>query len=204
MSAHLRDRLKIPPSCVDEINMLLLDPNNQAVNAFLEVVEKYGTPEEINRKAKEARRPANLMARLEEIAPSYVEDLKWLEEQRDTEAFISVADYRRRVLGDKANAMSFNEDLAVTLESMDIPEIKISTFVKYGKIDSSSLPCIRCVHISAEIIRHTTGYGLITRGCCCQPAQHGDKFNLNLFHVAVREFQRSCHSFGIDVPDEHF
>ena len=51
MGNNLRDLLRIPESCVDEINALLLDPNNQAVNAFLEVVEKYGTPEEINRKA---------------------------------------------------------------------------------------------------------------------------------------------------------
>jgi len=116
MDDNLRDLLKISPSCLDEINELLLDPNNQALNAFLEVVEKYGTPEEINRKAAEARRLPNLMARLEQVAPSYVEDLKWLMEQRDRGAFVSVADYRRNVLGDKADAMDLNADLAVTLE----------------------------------------------------------------------------------------
>ena len=116
MSDSLRDLLKIPASCVEEINALLLDPNNQAVNAFLEVVEKYGTPEEINRKAAEARQIPNLMARLKEVAPAYVEDLQWLTEQRDQGAFISMADYRRKVLGDKADTMSFNEDMAVTLE----------------------------------------------------------------------------------------
>jgi hypothetical protein len=116
MSDRLRDLLKVPASCVDEINALLLDPKNQAINGFLEVVEKYGTPEEINRQAKEARRLPNLMSRLQEVAPAYVDDLKWLEEQRDAGAFISIADYRRQVLGDQADTMTFNEDLAVTLE----------------------------------------------------------------------------------------
>jgi len=116
MSDNLRELLQIPVSCVDEINALLLDPNNQAVNAFLEVVEKYGTPEEINRKAEEARQLPNLMAHLEDVAPAYVEDLRWLTEQRDKGAFISIADYRSKVLGDKADTMSFDDELAVTLE----------------------------------------------------------------------------------------
>ncbi len=56
------------------------------------------------------------MARLEDVAPAYVEDLRWLTEQRDKGAFISIADYRSKVLGDKADTMSFNDGLAVTLE----------------------------------------------------------------------------------------
>ena len=116
MGDNVRELLKIPASAVDEINALLLDPNNQAVNAFLEVVEKYGTPAEINRKAEEARRLPNLLARLKEVAPAYIEDLEWLTAQRDQDAFISVADYRRQVLGQRADEMSFNEDFAVTLE----------------------------------------------------------------------------------------
>lgn len=116
MSDSLRNLLEIPVSCVDEINALLLDPDNRAVNAFLEIVQKYGTPEEINHKAEEARRLPNLMARLKEVAPSYVDDLNWLVEQQERNAFISVADYRRQVLGDKADEMDFNDDLAVTLE----------------------------------------------------------------------------------------
>jgi hypothetical protein len=116
MSHNLRELLEIPITCIDEINALLLNPNNQAVNAFLEVIEKYGTPEEINRKAAEARQLPSLMTRLKKVKPSYVEDMKWLEEQRDNQAFISVADYRRKVLGDRAGTMTFNEDMAVTLE----------------------------------------------------------------------------------------
>ena len=116
MSDSLRNLLEIPVSCVDEINALLLDPDTRAINAFLEVVKKYGTPEEINRKAEEARRLPNLMARLEEVSPSYVKDLEWLTKQRDRSAFISVADYRRKVLGEKADTTDWDDALAVTLE----------------------------------------------------------------------------------------
>ncbi len=116
MTADLRSLLEIPSSCIQNINDLLLDPENRAINDFLAVVAKYGTPEEINRKAAEARRLPNLMARLEEVAPHYIADLKWLEEQRDRGAFISVDAYRRQVLGDRADTMTFNDSLAVTLE----------------------------------------------------------------------------------------
>jgi len=113
---NLRNRLKIPTSCLDEINALLLDPDTRAVNDFMAVIEKYGTPEEINRKAKEARSLPNLMAQLQQVAPAYVEDLKWLEQQRDNGAFISISDYRRKILGDEACTMAVNDDIAVTLE----------------------------------------------------------------------------------------
>ncbi|MBN1178897.1 MAG: hypothetical protein JXD18_06780 [Anaerolineae bacterium] len=116
MSDDLRELLKIPAAAVDEINAFLLDPQNEAVGAFLDVVEKYGTPEEINRKAKEARQLPSLMARLREVAPAHVADLEWLAEQRDRGAFISIADYRRSVLGQKADEIDFADEFAVTLE----------------------------------------------------------------------------------------
>ncbi len=116
MTDSLRDMLSISASCVDEINELFLDPNNQAINAFMYVVEKYGTPEEINRKAAEARQLDKLMARLKDVAPAYVDDLNWLQKQREEDAFISIADYRRQVLGDAADTQRFNDAFAVTLE----------------------------------------------------------------------------------------
>jgi len=116
MSDNLRDRLKIEKEALDEINALLLDPESRVVNDFLAVVEKYGSVEEINRKAEEARQLPSLMARLEEVNPAYVADLEWLIEQRDQGAFISIADYRRKVLGDRADEMDFDERFAVTLE----------------------------------------------------------------------------------------
>jgi len=112
----LRERLKISPAQLDEINTLLLDPNTQVISDFLEVVAKYGTVEEINRKSAEARQLPNLMAQLKGTGSPYRKDVKWLIEQRDQGAFISVADYRRKVLGDRANTMTFKDDFAVTLE----------------------------------------------------------------------------------------
>jgi hypothetical protein len=112
----LREKLKISAEQLDEINALLLDPNTQVINDFLAVVAKYGTVEEINRQAAEARALPNLMARLKESGSSYFKDVEWLIEQRDKEAFISVADYRRKVLGEVADTMTFKDDFAVTLE----------------------------------------------------------------------------------------
>lgn len=114
--SDLCNRLKISNKRLDEINSFLLDPNNELINTLLEIVEKYGGPEEINRKANEARKLDNLLGRLREQNSPYVNDLEWLSEQRDKKAFISIADYRRKILGEKADGMSFNEKTAVTLE----------------------------------------------------------------------------------------
>ena len=116
MKSEFRSRLRISERAVAEINDLLLNPDAQVVNDFLAVVEKYGTPEEINQKAAEARQLDNLLARLREINSPYLADLEWLIEQRDRGAFISVADYRRKVLGDQADTTTFQDDFAVTLE----------------------------------------------------------------------------------------
>lgn len=113
---NMREMLMIDKGRVDEINAFLMDPNNKLVNDLLEIVDKYGGPEEINKKASEARKIENLMARLEKVNPDYITDLEWLIRQRDNEAFISVAEYRRKILGPRADDMEFKEDFAVTLE----------------------------------------------------------------------------------------
>lgn len=113
---NLREKLKISPIRLDEINAMLLAPDSRVINDFLAVVEKHGTVEEINEKAEEARKLPNLMARLREKNSPYVNDLEWLTGQRDKGAFISISDYRHKILGDKADTMTFNEDFAVTLE----------------------------------------------------------------------------------------
>jgi len=112
----LRERLKIGEERLEEVNAVLLNPKNEIVTQILEVVEKYGGPEEINRKAADARKFETIMARLEEMNSPYLEDVNWLMEQRDQGAFISFADYRDRVRGGKAHVMEFNEKNAVTLE----------------------------------------------------------------------------------------
>jgi len=112
----LQERLKISDAKLTEINKILLNPDMEVISDFLKVVEKYGTPEEINAKAEEAGSLDNLLAQVKEKTPDYLEDLLWLQEQRDQGKFISVEDYRKKILGDGVEGKSFADDFAVTLE----------------------------------------------------------------------------------------
>ncbi len=114
--SNLRERLKISEERLREVNDFILDPENELINSLLEVVEKYGGPEEINRKADDARKLENLLGRLKEEKSPYLADLQWLTEQRDSGAFIKLGDYRKKILGDAAEGTAFNEKNAVTLE----------------------------------------------------------------------------------------
>jgi hypothetical protein len=116
MGGTLQDRLRITEDSLQAVNALLADPTNRVVRAALDVVRKYGTPEEINRKAAAARHLPSLLDRLESVGSPYLRDLHWLTEARDRGAFISVADFRRKVLGPRADEVTFADDLAVTLE----------------------------------------------------------------------------------------
>ena len=114
--SDIRNLLKISDERLEEINVLLTDPGNELVNQLLEVIEQFGGPREINRKAQQAAKLENLIARLQDAKSPYVADLNWLIEQRDNGAFISMPDYCGRVLGDKAKAADINHKNAVTLE----------------------------------------------------------------------------------------
>lgn len=111
----LRERIKISEDRLTEVNALLTDPDNNVVGQLLEIIESYGGPEEINRKAAEAGRFENLMAGLSEIKSPYVKEIEWLTEQRDKGTFVSMGDYYDRVL-EGAEAVDINQDNAVTLE----------------------------------------------------------------------------------------
>jgi len=112
----IRSRLKIPTDRLEEINRYLLDPDNPLINNLLELVEKYGGVDEINRKASEAGKLDTLMKRLKEQQSPYVVDLEWLLERRQGKAFISMQEYRRNILGGQADNMDLNTENAVTLE----------------------------------------------------------------------------------------
>jgi hypothetical protein len=116
MDNQLRKRLKISYDRLDDINAILVNPNSRVINDFLEVVAKYGSPDEINAKANQARQLSALYERIKEIEPKYLDDLRWLEEQRERGAFIDINDYRRKVLGEQANLKQFDNRFAVTLE----------------------------------------------------------------------------------------
>ncbi len=112
----LRARLRIPEDRLLAVNQVLLDPQTRVVDDFLNVVAKYGTPEEIDARAAEARKLPNLLRRLEEAKSPYLADVKWLIEQRNRRAFISVRQYRWKILGTQADSTIFKDEFAVTLE----------------------------------------------------------------------------------------
>jgi DNA-binding phage protein len=112
----LKGKLKINAKNLKEINDFILRKDNPLVDKLLEIVERHGGVNEINRKAKENRKLENLMKRLEKKKSPLIKDLEWLTKQRDKEAFISVSDYRRKVLGKRANSAKFDDSFAVTLE----------------------------------------------------------------------------------------
>ncbi|MHA1643191.1 MAG: hypothetical protein ACTSVX_10705 [Promethearchaeota archaeon] len=114
--SDLRKKLKITEKALEEINKFLLDENNSLINALFEILDKHGGIEEINKKAEEASKIDNLMQKLSKINSDYVKEIEWLIKQRDSGAFISIPEYRRKILGEKANSMKFKDEFAVTLE----------------------------------------------------------------------------------------
>lgn len=116
LSTDLRRRLAIPSDRLDDLNALLLDPGSRVVNDVLAVIARYGTPEEINRRARAAGQLPALLERVRAANPAYLADLEWLAAERDRGAFVSVADYRRGVLGARADTTAFRDEMAVTLE----------------------------------------------------------------------------------------
>ncbi len=112
----LRQRLRIREQELKEINDFILDPENELINQLLDLVERYGGPEEINRRATQARELENLLSQLKDQNSPYLSDLEWLTRQRDSDAFISINDFRGKVLGSKLDSMTFRDESAVTLE----------------------------------------------------------------------------------------
>ena len=107
--------LSIAPCVVDDINNFLSDPRNDAVSDLSRVVAKYGTVDEINKKAHEAGKVENHMKKLERIRSPYIKDLEWLQNAKDSGSFISLSEYRSRVAPDR-QIWDYDETKAPTLE----------------------------------------------------------------------------------------
>jgi hypothetical protein len=141
MDNKYREMLAIPHDRLDAINRVLLDPNSKVMNDFLAVIAKYGTPDEINRKHDASRKLENLLKAAESKNPQHVKDLKWLIEQRDRKRFISVADYRHKVLGDAAKTTRFADTSAVTIEVSALQYFPwIRTMIERAIADQSLVP----------------------------------------------------------------
>jgi hypothetical protein len=116
MADDLREKLAIDASKLDEMNAFLTDPGNPAVSEFLDVVAKYGTPEEINARAREAGSLEHQLNHLKELDHPYLKDLELFASERDRGAFTTIADYRKGILGDRVGSVTFDENSPVTLE----------------------------------------------------------------------------------------
>ena len=114
-----REKLAISDERVKEVNEFLLYSNSQVINDLIMLIEKHGGVDEINRKAAEAGKLDNVLAKMDAQNSPHLKDIQWLMEQRDNGAFIKVPEYRRKVLGEKADTMTFDEENAVTL---DLPQ----------------------------------------------------------------------------------
>jgi len=139
MDEHLRQLLGIPYDRLDDINRVLLDPDSRLINEFLAVVEKYGSPQEINQKAAQASQLPSLLEKVRVIQPQYIEDLRWLEEQRERGAFIGVPEYRRKVLGERAESLEFMDEFAVTIEVSALQYFPWIRKIAQRAIDEGSL-----------------------------------------------------------------
>ncbi|MHA1667208.1 MAG: hypothetical protein ACTSUR_01020 [Candidatus Heimdallarchaeaceae archaeon] len=113
---NLREKLKISNENIQAIQNFFLDEHNPFIDDILNIIDKYGGVEEINKKFEESKDYDAIIKKLEKVNPSYIEDLDWLIKQRDNEAFISEEEYRRKILGNSVDRMTFDESHAVTLE----------------------------------------------------------------------------------------
>ncbi len=113
----MRDQLRIQPADVEAVSDFLTGPGNRLVDGLLDLVDRYGGVEEINRAADEAGRLENRLARLQDEGSPFLAGLEWLTEQRDAGAFVDAARVpaqhpRRR----RGRRWTFDEANAVTLE----------------------------------------------------------------------------------------
>lgn len=111
----LRARLRIQAADLEAVNELLCSDQNRLVDSLLDLVEKYGGVDTVNRAAADAGRLENRLARLAAEDSPYLAGLEWLAEQRDRGAFVGIEEYRRSVLG-AGGAARVDEANAVTLE----------------------------------------------------------------------------------------
>lgn len=111
------ENLGINLEVVQQFNSWINDPKNAYIRQVKSILNKYGTVEEINAKARDAKRLSTRLSRLKAIgANEYLEQIKWLEQQRDIGSFVSIEEYRRNILGDAYATSYFPETNAVTME----------------------------------------------------------------------------------------
>jgi len=112
----MREELAIEGRHLDAINKFLLKDSNHIIDGLLDLCNKHGGVDEINRKAREAGKLENIMEKLKNSGSSYLKDVEWLIEQREKKVFISIENYRKKILKGDYGKVKFKDDYAVTLE----------------------------------------------------------------------------------------
>lgn len=108
--------LQFDENDIARINTFFADAHNRVLPDLFNVIEKYGSIDQINQQAEEATKLENKLKNLSAINSPYLKDIEWLIQQRDKKAFISLDDYTKKVLGDKYSHVTLDKEHAVTLE----------------------------------------------------------------------------------------
>jgi hypothetical protein len=141
MDEKYRKLLAIPQDRLQAINGVIMDPKSDVMRAFLAVVDKHGTPDEINRKHLAARAVPALLKKVEAARPEHLKDIRWLQDQVQASRFISTREYRRKVLGPDADKRTFADDYAVTLEVSALQYFEwIREMAEHALADGSLIP----------------------------------------------------------------
>jgi hypothetical protein len=112
----MRQRLKVSADDLAVVNDFLVSPDNPLIDPLLDLVESYGGVDEVNRRADEAGLLDNRLARLADEGSPFLDGLEWLMDRRDAGAFVTLPEYRRGILGDRADEITVDDEHAVTLE----------------------------------------------------------------------------------------
>lgn len=111
----LKKSLKISIECFEEVNKVLTNENNPLVQNLWETVEHYGGIAKINKEADEAGNLLNLLDSAKRKNPRYFNDLCKLSIWVENKNFLSIKEYREKILGGDYKKI-FDEKNAVTLE----------------------------------------------------------------------------------------
>ena len=88
--SRLRERLALAPAGIAAVNAALTSPDNLLVESLLDLIAGYGGVDEINRRAAEAGRLETRLERLRDEHSPHLQSLEWLDERRETGAFVSL------------------------------------------------------------------------------------------------------------------
>jgi hypothetical protein len=110
--ADMRELLRIQAADAEAVGDFLASPDNPFVDSLFDVLDKYGGVDQINRAADEAGRLESRLERLREERSPYLAGVEWLAEQRDAGAFVTLAEFRRGVLGADAATIADGQPAA--------------------------------------------------------------------------------------------